>query len=201
MRKLITIIAAAAVFTAACAQKGVDISELTLTENLEQPAATGKAVKPLQTHMSGIRASLSKHFKAVETMRDGQIVVVDVPASVLFAPNEVNLLDSGKPYLRPFLNMLKYPTMYKVLLVMHSDDSGDDAYADALTSDRANAVYEFLCEESGQAGTNVVPYGVGKDDPVAPNNSIANRAANRRLEIYIVPQWQLIDQAKSGKLK
>lgn len=201
MRKALSVIAAVAFCLGLHAQKGVDISNLTLTENLAQPAVTGKALKPLMAHMEGIRASLAKHFKTVEMARDGQVVVVDIPASVLFAPNEVVLLESGKPYLRAFLNMLKYPTMYKLLPVMHSDDSGDDQYSDALTSDRAAAVYEFLCQESGMPGDNVVPYGVGKEDPVVPNNSIVNRAANRRLEIYIVPQWQLIDQAKSGKLK
>lgn len=201
MRKALSIIAAMAFSLGLHAQKGVDISNLTLTENLAQPAVTGKALKPLMAHMEGIRASLAKHFKDVDLARDGQVVVVDIPASVLFAPNEVVLLESGKPYLRPFLNMLKYPTMYKLLPVMHSDDSGDDQYSDALTSDRAAAVYEFLCQEAGMQGDNVVPYGVGKEDPVVPNNSIVNRAANRRLEIYIVPQWQLIDQAKSGKLK
>jgi len=183
------------------AQKGVDINNLTLSENLEQPTVAGKALKPLLAHMEGIRASLAKHFQTVELTRDGQVVVVDIPASVLFAPNEVSLLESGKPYLRPFLNILKYPTMYKLLAVMHSDDSGDDQYAYSLTSDRAATVYDFLCLESGQSGENIVPYGVGKETPVKPNNTVANRAANRRLELYIVPQWQLIDQAKSGKLK
>lgn len=201
MRSILSIIAAMLTCIGAFAQKGVDISGLTLTENLAQPPVAGKALKPLVAHMEGIRASLAKHFKSVEVAREGQVVVVEIPASTLFAPNETALLESGKPYLRPFLNMLKYPTMYKILPVMHSDDSGDDQYADELTSERAAAVYEFLCSESGQSGSNVVPYGVGKEDPVAPNNSIANRAANRRLELYIVPQWQLIDQAKSGKLK
>lgn len=201
MRAFILIILLVSAALCCGAQKGVDISNLSLSENLEQPAVQGKALKPVVAHMNGIRASLAKHFPAVELLRDGEVVAVDVPASVLFAPNGVELLEGGKPYLRPFLNMLKYPTMYKLLVVMHSDDTGDDQYADTLTSDRAAAISEFLCLESGQDGHNVAAYGMGKDDPVMPNNSIENRAANRRLELYIVPQWQLIDQAKSGKLK
>lgn len=201
MRTSILIILLVSATLCCGAQKGVDISNLSLSENLEQPAVQGKAVKPVVAHMEGIRASLAKHFPAVELLREGQVVVVDIPASLLFAPNESTLLEAGKPYLRPFVNMLKYPTMYKLLAVMHSDDTGDDQYADTLTSERAVAVCEFLSQESGQDGANAVAYGVGKDDPVKPNNSIANRAANRRLELYIVPQWQLIDQAKSGKLK
>ncbi|MCM1452280.1 MAG: OmpA family protein [Clostridium sp.] len=199
--KYLALILSIAVCLAMHAQKGVDISELSLTENLQQPAVSGKALKPIQAHMEKIRTSLGKHFQAVELVRDGQVIIVDIPASTLFAPNETALLESGKPFLRPFLNMLKYPTMYKLLAVMHSDDTGDDQYAYELTSERAAAVQEFLCEESGQDGSNVVAYGVGKEDPAAPNNSMASRAANRRLELYIVPQWQLVDQAKSGKLK
>ena len=201
MRTLVLTIMFVAAALCCRAQKGVDIANLSLSENLEQPAVQGKAQKPIVAHMAGIRASLAKHFPAVELLRQGQVVAVDIPASLLFAPNGVELLEGGKPYLRPFLSMLRYPTMYKLLVVMHSDDTGDDQYADALTSDRASAIGDFLCRESGQEGGNVVAYGVGKDDPVQPNNSIENRAANRRLELYIVPQWQLIDQAKSGKLK
>lgn len=201
MRTFILIILFVSAVLCCGAQKGVDINSLSLTENLDQPVVAGKAVKPIAAHMEGIRSSLAKHFTAVELVRGGQVVAVDIPASVLFAPGGVELLESGKPYLRPFLNMLKYPTMYKLLVVMHSDDTGDDQYADTLTSDRAAAISEFLCLESGQDGRNVAAYGMGKDDPVMPNNSIENRAANRRLELYIVPQWQLIDQAKSGKLK
>lgn len=201
MIRILSTLIAALICCGLHAQKDTDIMRLSLDENLEQPAISGKAVKPIAAHMDGIRASLAKHFKSVSTQRDGQVVVVEIPASALFAPNETMLLESGKPYLRPFVNMLKYPTMYKVVMAMHSDDTGDDQYANELTAVRAKAAADFLRAESGQPGTNVVTYGMGKKSPAVANNSIAGRAANRRLKIYIVPQWQLIDQAKSGKLK
>ena len=45
---------------------------------------------------------------------------------------------------------------------------------------------------------NVIPYGIGFDEPLFDNHSIVNRSRNRRIEIYIIPTQQLIDMAKKG---
>jgi outer membrane protein OmpA-like peptidoglycan-associated protein len=91
------------------------------------------------------------------------------------------------------------PTLYKLLVVVHSDDAGDEAYSDRLTEERSNAIDEYFSETLGD-NLNLVPYGVGFDDPCASNNSIAGRKANRRVEVYIIPEKQTVEMAKSGKL-
>ena len=70
---------------------------------------------------------------------------------------------------------------------MHSDDTGDDAYSDALTEARANAVDDLLWQLADRRDTNVVIYGLGKDEPVNANDTRNRRRANRRVEFYIVP--------------
>ena len=39
------------------------------------------------------------------------------------------------------------------------------------------------------------------DDPIDSNDTVTGRDANRRVEINIVPEWQMIAAAKSGRLK
>ncbi len=38
------------------------------------------------------------------------------------------------------------------------------------------------------------------DMPLKPNNSVENRADNRRLEIYLVPGKKMLEQAKKGRI-
>ena len=47
---------------------------------------------------------------------------------------------------------------------------------------------------------NVVPYALGPDEPLKPNNSIDNRRQNRRLEVYLVPGKVMVTKAQGGKI-
>ncbi len=88
---------------------------------------------------------------------------------------------------------------YKVVVAVHSDNTGDEMYADRLTSDRANAIDEYYFHASGDKETGIIPYGLGSDEPVAPNSGRANREKNRRVEIYFVPTAELIEKIKRNK--
>lgn len=174
--------------------------DLSFGENIEQPVIGKKAAVPIKEHMKQISTTLSKHFKEVSLQRNGEVVMVAIPCSSLFYPNKSELKESGKKYLRPFLNLLKYPTMYKIVVAVHSDNTGEEDYRFELTDARASAIDDFLCSESEEQGENVIPYGLGSEEPLVSNNSIQDRAKNRRVELYIIPEYQMIERAKSGKL-
>lgn len=179
----------------------VDLAELTFDENISTPAVPRKGAEFLRKHMADIRTSLAKRGYAVRLERAGEVVAISIPCSSLFAPNTCELLPGADALLRPLTPWLRYPTMYKVIIAVSSDDTGEPSYLDALTSARAEAIEEFLLSCPDVSGDALVPYGIAADIPVQDNRSIAGRAANRRAEIYIVPNWQMIDNARSGKLR
>ncbi|MCC8119557.1 MAG: OmpA family protein [Bacteroidales bacterium] len=178
-----------------------DTDDLSLFDNINTPEVPKKAVLPIQAHIEQIRQSLAKHYQDVELVRNDDVVMVTIPANDLFAPNSTTLRDGGKRYLRPFVNLLRYPTMYKVLVAVHTDNTGDEQYCDELSAARANAIDAFLTQELGTIAEGLTPYGIGQDEPIVPNNSVTNRGKNRRVEIYIVPAKGMIETARSGKLK
>ncbi len=178
-----------------------DLAELTFDENIETPIVPKKASPAIGRHIENIRTTLAKHGLKAEKERSGEVVVVTIPCSELFAPNSATLLADGEKYLRPFSRLLKYPTMYKVIVAVHSDNTGEAEYLDALTSARASAIDAFMIADSGTSGASLVPYGLAMDMPLNENRSIADRAENRRVEIYIVPNKDMIEMAKSGKLE
>lgn len=176
-----------------------DIYEMSLDENLVTPEIKNdKHADKIQDYQYDIAVGFKQSKYDVEVMRDGEVIVVTIPASVLFEPNDTMLTQLGQTQLKPFLRMIKNPGFYKLLLVMHSDNTGSPEYTLNLTRQRVNTIFDWF-EENGSVDY-VVPYALGETDPIVDNNSIENRKRNRRLEIYLVPEKTMIQQAKKGKI-
>lgn len=137
--------------------------------------------------MASLRRELSKGGMTVTSLRDGEVMMVTVAADKLFAPNSPELKPSASAILDKFADIVKDPDDYKILVAVHTDDTGDDIYADNITGDRANAIDTYMTALSGRDTINLIPYGLGRDEPLVDNNSIKARRTNRRIEIYIVP--------------
>ncbi|MBO7608775.1 MAG: OmpA family protein [Muribaculaceae bacterium] len=181
-------------------KKKVDIYELSLDDNLELPEIDNeKQSDRVQDYQYNVAVSLKKNNYDVELMRDDEVIVVTLPASQLFNANDTVLTSLGQTLLKPFIKYLKIPGFYKMLLVMHSDNTGNDNYTLKLTRDRVNAVFDWFDENASV--DFVVPYALGNTDPIVDNNSMANRKRNRRLEVYLIPEEVMLQQAKKGKIK
>lgn len=136
----------------------------------------------------------------VENFRNKEVLLVTIPASNLFEPNDTELSDKADEYLRPLKRYLKDPDMYRVLLVMHTDNTGSEQYRDELTQDRVDAVFGWF-EELGLDTTYLFSYAMGDDMPLRENDSVDNRAANRRLEVYLMPGKKMVEMVrKQGRI-
>lgn len=135
----------------------------------------------------------------VDAIRNREVLVVTIPASKLFGPNQTELLESAGRFLEPFRRYLKEPDMYRVLVVMHTDNTGSEAYRENLTVERAEAVADWF-EASGIDTEYLFPFAMSDDIPLVANDSFENRERNRRLEIYLVPGEKMIEKAKKGRI-
>jgi outer membrane protein OmpA-like peptidoglycan-associated protein len=126
-------------------------------------------------------------------------LVITIPADILFAPNDTELKVGANEYLQPIKRYLRTPDMYRVLLVMHTDNTGSEQYRDELTQARVDAVFDWF--DDSEADTRYLfPYAFGDEMPIVQNTSMDNRAKNRRLEIYLVPGQKMLEQAKKGRI-
>lgn len=170
-----------------------------IEENIAEPAVQPKHSVAVAAAMNNLLRTLRNAGYSSETVRSGEVVLVTVPAARLFAPNAVTLSDGASAVLAPLVPYIKRTDNYKIVIAMHSDNTGDELYAERLTADRVNAVDEYFFKACGNNDTGIIPYGLGSDEPVAPNTGIANREKNRRLEIYFIPTETFIDKAKKAR--
>jgi len=79
--------------------------------------------------------------------------------------------------------LLTYPTLH-VNVEGHTDSIGTDEYNLKLSQRRADAVRDYLTS-NGISSANVSALGLGKDGPVASNDTAAGRQQNRRVEMVV----------------
>lgn len=185
-------------------QEEVDIHGLSIEENIATPELGKQAntiVKFQDVQAKAIEKLVGKDTPyIVQKIRNGEVLMITIPAHSLFSSNDTVLTEKGKNTLVPLCKYLNTPGLYKMVLVMHSDNTGNEIYTQKLTEGRVNSVYEWIIETDNSKSDVVVPYALGSDDPIVDNNSITNRAKNRRLVIYLIPDKAMINQAKRGKI-
>ena len=135
----------------------------------------------------------------IEAFRKKEVILITIPASNLFAPNSSDLSEGAAKYLTPIKRYMKDPDMFRVLLVMHTDNTGSAQYRDNITADRVDAVTSWF-EEQGADTSFTFSYAFGDEAPLMPNTSYENRDKNRRLEVYLMPGAKMLEEAKKGKI-
>jgi outer membrane protein OmpA-like peptidoglycan-associated protein len=90
----------------------------------------------------------------------------------------------------------KYPNT-DLVIVGHTDAQGTDSYNMTLSEKRAAAAANYLAAQ-GVSRTRLRSAGRGESEPVASNESEAERGKNRRVEIAIYANETLKAQAKQS---
>lgn len=190
----------------AAAEKTDELDELSFAEILNS-VDPGKQVDLVRTFQEREASNVLLRNRnlteangcTVDAIRNREVLVVTIPANKLFGPNQTELLESASRFLEPFKRYLKEPDMYRVLVVMHTDNTGSEAYRENLTVERAEAVADWF-ETSGVNTDYLFPFAMSDDIPLVPNDTFENRDRNRRLEIYLVPGEKMIEKAKKGRI-
>lgn len=175
-----------------------DPYSVNIEQNLATPAVNAKHSAVVANAMGLLTRTLRQAGFETQGVRKGEVTMVTIPCRDLFGPNSIEIKAKGKQLLSKLVPYIKRSDKYKVVMAVHADDTGDAIYAERITSDRANAIDEYFASALG-GESPVIPYGLGNDEPVAPNTGVANREKNRRVEIYFVPTKDFIDNARKKK--
>ena len=167
---------------------------MSLEENINLPAVPAKKHNSVREAIDHLRSNFEKSGLTVAKQRQGEVLMISIPSSQLFRSNQTDLSPEGCKKLAILETLSNSQDKYKLLIAVHTDNTGDDVFADAITSGRANAIDDYMTENLGLSHMVIIPYGLGRDEPLTNNDSVNNRARNRRVEIFLVPQSPLFSK-------
>ena len=139
----------------------------------------------------------------VETVTDQnglQAIKVTFNSGILFPTNGTTLNTSERQTLSGFASNLISNPETNVQIFGYTDNTGTMAVNERVANGRADAVRTFLVN-SGVSGSRITAEGIPMADYVASNETAEGRAQNRRVEIYITANKQMIQQAENGTLQ
>jgi outer membrane protein OmpA-like peptidoglycan-associated protein len=122
----------------------------------------------------------------VQVIRRGDDLVLNIPSGITFAYDSASVQPQFQRTLDQVAETLAQYNQTYIDVYGHTDATGSDAYNQALSERRATAVADYLAGRGVQTA-RIGTRGYGKTQPIASNDTDAGRAANRRVEIKIVP--------------
>lgn len=140
-------------------------------------------------YMDRQAAALKKSMPEADVVRDGDKVYVALPSGILFDLNKDTLKPGAKESLAKAAPTLK-TSETNIVIEGHTDSSGSDAVNQPLSERRAARVREFLVSQ-GVPAQKMTAVGYGASRPAVPNDTAANRALNRRVQIELSPNAKL----------
>jgi len=122
----------------------------------------------------------------VSVTRIGDNITLNLPSSITFAVNSADLNAQFFSALEGVSLVLKEYDKTVVEVAGHTDSTGSDQTNQALSERRAQSVAGYLSTH-GVKSQRLITIGAGEGHPVASNDTEQGRAANRRVEMTIVP--------------
>ena len=155
-------------------------------------AGTGAAVGAGAGYLWSQRMEEQRRQKEAATAGTGVSVtqtadnrlMLNIPSDISFDTGSARIKSGFFPILDSFAGSLQNNPGTQVTIIGHTDNTGSDAINNPLSVNRAASTRDYLISRG-------VPYqriqidGRGSYEPVASNNTPANRARNRRVEIYV----------------
>jgi outer membrane protein OmpA-like peptidoglycan-associated protein len=130
-----------------------------------------------------LRAELGANVGLVNT---GSQLIVTMPQDILFATNSATLTPTLIGDLQDVARSLNNYPNTTVQVIGHTDSTGDAAFNQTLSEQRAQSVASVLIS-SGVAPGRIQTIGRGENAPIATNQTAEGRQQNRRVEIIITP--------------
>ncbi len=125
-----------------------------------------------------------KAFGTVATNERG--IVLTLPENWWSGSRSSTLVAAGDGKITSLGELISGNSDYRVTVESHTDNAGTPAQIQTVTDRRSYAVAEKFASLGVDEG-RIVAKGFGASLPIAPNNTNANRAKNRRVQVILSP--------------
>ena len=159
-------------------------------------ALIGRRMDKQKKELEAIEGAKVESVKDVNNL---EAIKVTFDNGILFATGKSELSAASREALTKFATSLKASPDTDITIYGHTDNTGSRAVNEKVSLERAQAVANFLVGQ-GISRSRITTEGLAFDQPVADNSTAAGRAQNRRVEVYITANADMIKKAEAGTL-
>ncbi|WP_200974151.1 OmpA family protein [Echinicola sp. 20G] len=149
---------------------------------------------------------MDKQAKEMEELEDAKVervgegIQLTFDSGILYGFDSYQLTPEAQENVMKLAKILNdYPDT-NIMIDGHTDSKGSEDYNQELSVKRANSVANYL-KMQGIDGVRLTTVGHGESMPIASNDSDAGRAENRRVEVAITANEELVEKAENGELQ
>jgi chemotaxis protein MotB len=161
---------------------------------LELIKSANAAEAPPHKALNGLTPDLSPEMRLqvqgllvdLGAKADAQGVRMTVPGSTLFELDSDTIEPTAHETLAKVAELIDAYKDHQVMIVGHTDSLGDEAYNKTLSERRANLVKQFFVDNFEVDAARLAIDGQGEVQPIASNDTLAGRRANRRIDVLIL---------------
>lgn len=140
-------------------------------------------------------AEIKQTVPGATVTREGEGIIVKFDSGILFDVDKTDLKTAARTNLENLATSLKNNPQTNISIIGHTDSTGTASYNQTLSERRASSVKSYLVD-NGVTGSRLSTTGKGKNEPIASNSTPDGRAQNRRVEIVIVANDAMKNEAK-----
>jgi len=142
-------------------------------------------------------AEIKQTVPGATVERQGEGILVKFDSGILFDVDKTALKSAAQSNLTNLATSLTNNPQTNILVVGHTDNTGSASHNQDLSVRRAEAVKAYVTSH-GVSSSRLTTEGKGFNEPIADNTTESGRAQNRRVEIVIVANDQLKQEAKQS---
>jgi outer membrane protein OmpA-like peptidoglycan-associated protein len=160
-------------------------------------AVGGTAGAFIGRNMDRQAAEIKQTVPGATVTREGEGILVKFDSGILFDTDKSALKAEAQSNLQKLAASLQNNPETNILIVGHTDNTGSDAHNKTLSVQRAESVKSFIAA-ANVASSRLQTSGKGETEPIADNTTVDGRSKNRRVEIVIVANSTMKNEAKQA---
>jgi outer membrane protein OmpA-like peptidoglycan-associated protein len=163
-------------------------------------AAVGGTAGALIGHYMDKQAEeIQNDIKDAKVERVGEGIKITFNSGILFAVNASTLTSQAQSNISELSKILIKYKDTNILIEGHTDSDGTTEYNQTLSERRANSVQFYLASQ-GVENSRIIAHGYGETQPLVPNDTQADKAKNRRVEVAIMANDDLKKAAENNQV-
>ena len=148
-----------------------------------------------ETMSQAEKEAMVTQVEVIKGEGSGVIADIGIVSASMFGFDSAELNQEGKDTIEAYRAKLgpELTDAFMVLIVGHTDISGDEGHNMRLSLSRADSVAEHLIA-TGADASKIQTLGLGPHSPIASNDTREGRMQNRRVDIYVIAEVRALDQ-------